>query len=182
MFWRIIWTVPSVQVISRLGITVLPIVPSSAVLQNHCSRASSPHHCSNEVYCYNCNKQLCRHCAQQFHHHHQTEDFERVKSNLGLVLQSALTEIKEKMKSLDEDIKRIKIARHGERIQKRKVRREVVTYHEGFSQKFNNDYDNNNLGLFGEELTLEQYYLDLSNLCHQIENISSLNNCVEMVK
>ena len=105
-----------------------------------------------------------------------------MKSNLGLVLQSALTEIKEKMKSLDEDIKRIKIARHGERIQKRKVRREVVTYHEGFSQKFNNDYDNNNLGLFGEELTLEQYYLDLSNLCHQIENISSLNNCVEMVK
>ena len=86
------------------------------------------------------------------------------------------------MKSLDEDIKRIKIARQGERIQKRKVRREVVTYHEGFSQKFNNDYDNENHGLFGEELTLEQYYLDLSNLCHQIENISSLNNCVEMVK
>ena len=87
----------SYQVISRLGITVLPLVhtqsqlpaspllhrdkkpaspvPSPAIL-NRFSNTSSDPRCSQhmsyfESYCYNCNKQLCKECVVETHmlHH-----------------------------------------------------------------------------------------------------------------
>ena len=113
---------------------------------------------------------------------HFVENFERVKASLDVVLHSALKEIKEKMINIDEDISRIRKARSGDKRQRRKERREVVTYHEGFARLNKSDHDIYNSFLFGEEITLEQYYLDLKQLCLQIEKILALSNCAEMVR
>ena len=95
------------------------------------------------------------------------EDMETVKNSLDSALRSAIREIHDRMESIEIDIRRIKSAREGEREQRRRVRREVVTYHEGYSnhERHRNDVDhkisfqNDNCSnlLFREELTLGEY-------------------------
>ena len=63
------------------------------------------------------------------------EDMETVKFNLDTALRNAIKEINERMVSIETDIKRIRKAREGEKEQRRRVRREVVTYYEGYSEK-----------------------------------------------
>ena len=63
------------------------------------------------------------------------EDMETVKLNLDSALRNAIKEINERMVSIETDIKRIRKAREGEKEQRRRVRREVVTYYEGYSEK-----------------------------------------------
>ena len=63
------------------------------------------------------------------------EDMETVKYNLDTALRNAIKEINERMVSIETDIKRIRKAREGENEQRRRVRREVVTYYEGYSEK-----------------------------------------------
>ena len=60
---------------------------------------------------------------------------ETVKFNLDSALRDAIKEINERMVSIETDIKRIRKAREGEKEQRRRVRREVVTYYEGYSEK-----------------------------------------------
>lgn len=122
---------------------------------------------------------------------HHIEDMETVKGNLDTALRNAIKEINVRMASIETDIKRIRNAREGEKEQRRRVRREVVTYYEGYSEKVDqhkNDldtriaahHDNCSNLLFREEITLEQYRGDLKQLCHQIERILSVKDCVEM--
>ena len=95
------------------------------------------------------------------------EDMETVKNSLDSALRSAIREIHDRMESIEIDIRRIKSAREGEREHRRRVRREVVTYHEGYSnhERHRNDVDhkisfqNDNCSnlLFREELTLGEY-------------------------
>ena len=66
---------------------------------------------------------------------HILEDMETVKVNLDTALRNAIKEINERMVSIETDIKRIRKAREGEKEQRRRVRREVVTYYEGYSEK-----------------------------------------------
>jgi len=124
---------------------------------------------------------------------HHTEDMETVKSSLDDALKKAIKEIKDRMESIKVDIRRIRNAREGEKESRRRVRREVVTYYEGFADQVNRHrsdleskisthHDNCNNLLFSEEVTLEQYHSDLRQLCFQIERILNLKDCVEMVK
>ena len=137
------------------------------------------------------------------------EDMETVKYNLDTALRNAIKEINERMVSIETDIKRIRKAREGEKEQRRRVRREVVTYYEGYSEKvkfqfvhtafikfkmkvdkhkgeldsrISSHHDNCSNMLFKEEITLEQYRGDLKQLCDQIERILSMRDCVEMVQ
>lgn len=124
---------------------------------------------------------------------HHIEDMETVKFNLDSALRNAIKEINERMVSIETDIKRIRKAREGEKEQRRRVRREVVTYYEGYSEKvdrhkgeldsrISSHHDNCSNILFREEITLEQYRGDLKQLCDQIERILSMKDCVEMVQ
>ena len=63
------------------------------------------------------------------------EDMETVKGNLDTALRNVIKEINVRMASIETDIKRIRNAREGEKEQRRRVRREVVTYYEGYSEK-----------------------------------------------
>ena len=63
------------------------------------------------------------------------EDMETVKSSLDDALKKAIKEIKDRMESIKVDIRRIRNAREGEKESRRRVRREVVTYYEGFADQ-----------------------------------------------
>ena len=60
---------------------------------------------------------------------------ETVKTSLDKALRTAVKEINERMESIELDIKRIRSAREGEKDQRRRVRREVVTYYEGYTDQ-----------------------------------------------
>lgn len=60
---------------------------------------------------------------------------ETVKSSLDDALKKAIKEIKDRMESIKVDIRRIRNAREGEKESRRRVRREVVTYYEGFADQ-----------------------------------------------
>ena len=60
---------------------------------------------------------------------------ETVKSSLDDALKKAVKEIKDRMESIKVDIRRIRNAREGEKESRRRVRREVVTYYEGFADQ-----------------------------------------------
>ena len=60
---------------------------------------------------------------------------ETVKSSLDDALKKAIKEIKDRMESIKLDIRRIRNAREGEKESRRRVRREVVTYYEGFADQ-----------------------------------------------
>jgi len=175
------------QVISRLGVTVLPPVQQSSE-DGRCSA----HLSLLESYCYNCNKQLCSHCLTS-HSRHHVEDMDTVKYSLDTTLRSAVREIMERMETIEKDISRIRSVREKEGEQRRRVRREVVTYYEGYlthvnkhqtdlEKKINLHHDNCSNLLLKEEVTLEQYRIDLRGLCSQIENILRMGDCEEMVR
>ena len=63
------------------------------------------------------------------------EDMETVKSSLDNALKTAVNEINDRMKSIKADIDKIKYVRESEKDQKRRVRREVVTYYEGYAEQ-----------------------------------------------
>ena len=60
---------------------------------------------------------------------------ETVKSSLDNALKTAVNEINDRMKSIKADIDKIKYVRESEKDQKRRVRREVVTYYEGYAEQ-----------------------------------------------
>ena len=60
---------------------------------------------------------------------------ETVKSSLDDALKKAIKEIKDRMESIKVDIRRIRNAREGEKESRRRVRREVVTYYEGYADQ-----------------------------------------------
>ena len=60
---------------------------------------------------------------------------ETVKFSLDNALKTAVSEINDRMKSIKADIDKIKYVRESEKDQKRRVRREVVTYYEGYTEQ-----------------------------------------------
>ena len=123
------------EVISRLGVTVLPPVqPSWAPGERRCSYHQSA---LLESYCYNCNQLVCRDCAGDSHSLHHTEDVTTVKISLDTTLRQAVREIMERMETIEKDIARIRSAREEEGEERRRVRREVVTYYEGYLTDLN---------------------------------------------
>jgi len=99
---------------------------------------------------------------------HHIEDMETVKTSLDKALKTAVKEINERMESIELDIKRIRSAREGEKDQRRRVRREVVTYYEGYTDqverhkqdlenKISMHHDNCSNLLFREEITLGDF-------------------------
>ena len=148
--------------ISRLGVTVLPPV------QQPCGSAEkrcSYHLSVLESYCYNCNKAVCRDCARDTHSLHHTEDITTVKLSLDNTLREAVREIMQRMETIEKDIARIRSAREEEGEERRRVRREVVTYYEGYltdiskhktdlERKISVHHDNCSNMLLKEEVTL----------------------------
>ena len=120
--------------ISRLGVTVLPPVQTSwASGERRCS-----HHLAVlESYCYNCNQAVCRDCVRDTHSLHHTEDINTVKLSLDNTLREAVREIMQRMETIEKDIARIRSAREEEGEERRRVRREVVTYYEGYLTDLN---------------------------------------------
>ena len=150
------------QVISRLGVIVLP-----AVQQRAQDKICSRHMSVLESYCYNCNKQLCRECLPG-HSIHHTEDINTVKLNLDRTLRAAVTEIMDRMETIEKDISRIRSVREQEGEQRKRVRREVVTYYEGYlnhvtkhktdlERKISVHHDNCSNLLVKEEITLGKF-------------------------
>ena len=90
-----------------------------------------------ERYCFTCNKQVCKDCLEDNHEEHHTEDMEMVRSGLDKTLRNAAKEITERMKTIETDIARIRVAREAEVNNRRKLRREVVTYYEGYVNSVN---------------------------------------------
>ena len=90
-----------------------------------------------ESYCYNCNQLVCRDCSEESHSLHHTEDVTTVKISLDTTLRQAVREIMERMETIEKDIARIRSAREEEGEERRRVRREVVTYYEGYLTDLN---------------------------------------------
>ena len=79
---------------------------------------------------------ICRECLTT-HSLHHIEDMDTVKYNLDRTLKSAVREIMERMETIEKDISRIRSVREQEGEQRRRVRREVVTYYEGYLSHVN---------------------------------------------
>lgn len=71
------------------------------------------------------------------HGDHHTEDMDIVRDSLDTALRDAAKEIAERMKTIETDIGRIRVARESEANDRRKLRREVVTYYEGYVNNVN---------------------------------------------
>ena len=152
--------------ISRLGVTVLPPVQASwASAERRCSY----HLAVLESYCYNCNQAVCRDCVRDTHSLHHTEDINTVKLSLDNTLREAVREIMQRMETIEKDIARIRSAREEEGEERRRVRREVVTYYEGYltdlnkhktelERKISVHHDNCSNMLLKEEVTLGKFY------------------------
>ena len=119
------------------------------------------------------------------------------------LLKNTTKEIANRMKTIEADIARIRVAREGDMDNKRKVRREVVTYYEGYVNEVNKHknnlerklsvhHENTKNILLKEEVQLgkisypsrfklrkhnvsEQYRMDLKSLCTQIQNLLITN-------
>eukprot|EP00092_Neocalanus_flemingeri_P008499 GFUD01009156.1.p1 GENE.GFUD01009156.1~~GFUD01009156.1.p1 ORF type:complete len:451 (+),score=101.13 GFUD01009156.1:407-1759(+) len=181
------------HLISRLGVSVIPL---SMSLHNntYCEdkQRCSLHAGTIESYCYSCNKQLCKECLEDAHGQHHTEDMDRVKNSLDRTLRDAVKEIAERMQTIETDIGRIRVARESEVHERRKLRREVVTYYEGYvkdvnrhksnmERKISLHHENSANILIKEEVQLEQYRMDLKMLCAQIQKLLTIGNCMEVV-
>ena len=92
-----------------------------------------------------------------------------VKFSLDSTLRSAVREIMERMETIEKDISRIRSVREQEGEHRRRVRREVVTYYEGYlghvnrhktdlEKKINVHHDNCSNLLLKEEVTLGKFY------------------------
>lgn len=190
----------SVQAISRLGVTVLPASPSSHSLPSSPSLPCpfpSPELCSThcnpaQSYCYTCSKSVCGDCGPS-HCDHQTRDWATLRSSLDTVLRRAVNQIVQKMETLDQEVVRIRAAQESEIGERARLRREVVTYYEGYldrvgqhcaglESKLTDHGEKTSAVLVREELTLEQHRRDLSQLCAQIEKILAVASCVEAVR
>ena len=165
--------------------TVLPPVQTSWV---SAERRCSHHLAVLESYCYNCNKQLCSHCLPS-HSIHHVEDMDTVKFSLDSTLRSAVREIMERMETIEKDISRIRSVREQEGEHRRRVRREVVTYYEGYlsdlnkhktdlERKISVHHDNCSNLLLKEEVTLGKFTTNFINKAGK-RNVSFLINFVQ---
>ena len=126
------------HIISRLGVSVIPL--SLSLHTNTYSEDKtrcSVHCCMMERFCFSCNKQICKECTENTHGQHHTEDMERVRNSLDRALRDAAKKIAERMQTIETDIARIRVARESEANERRKLRREVVTYYEGYVNNVN---------------------------------------------
>ena len=71
------------------------------------------------------------------HGHHHTEAMDRVRHSLDTALRDAAREIAERMEAIETDIAKIRLAREAEVRERRKLRREVVTYYDGYVKDVN---------------------------------------------
>jgi len=180
--------------ISRLGVSVLPL---SMALHNNSlygdKERCSTHLSSAERFCVTCNKQVCKECLEDNHDLHHVEDMQRIRRSLDRSLKNAAKEISDRMKTIETDIARIRVAREAEVNERRKLRREVVTYYEGYvnhvnkhktelEKKISTHHEKSENILIKEELQLEQYRMDLRFLCSQIQKLLSLKNSMEVLK
>ena len=168
--------------------TVLPPVQSwAAPGEKRCSL----HLCLLESYCYNCNQVVCRVCTEDTgsHSRHHTEDVTTVKLSLDSTLREAVREIMQRMETIEKDIARIRSAREEEGEERRRVRREVVTYYEGYlsdlnkhktdlERKISVHHDNCSNLLLKEEVTLGKFTTNLINKAGK-RNVSFLINFVQ---
>jgi hypothetical protein len=126
------------HIISRLGVSVIPV---SLSLHNNTyaedKMRCSVHFCMVERFCLSCNKQICKECTENTHGGHHTEDMNIVRNSLDRALRDAANEIAERMQTIETDIARIRVARESEASDRRKLRREVVTYYEGYVNNVN---------------------------------------------
>ena len=60
-----------------------------------------------------------------------------VRNSLDTAMRDAVKEIAERMQTIETDIARIRVARESEVHERRKIRREVVTYYEGYVDDVN---------------------------------------------
>jgi len=182
------------HIISRLGVSVIPLNMSPH--NNNYSedkQRCSLHAGMIDSYCFSCNKQLCKECIEDTHSQHHTEDMERVRHSVDRALRDAVKEIGDRMQTIERDIARIRVARESEVQEKRKLRREIVTYYEGYvndvnkhktnlERKISLHQEHSDNMLLKEELQLEQYRMDLKMLSSQIVKILSMRNCMELLK
>ena len=135
----------------------------------HSKTDTPPLNCELESYCYNCNQAVCRDCVRDTHSLHHTEDINTVKLSLDNTLREAVREIMQRMETIEKDIARIRSAREEEGEERRRVRREVVTYYEGYltdlnkhknelERKISVHHDNCSNMLLKEEVTLGKFY------------------------
>ena len=126
------------HIISRLGVSVIPV---SLSLHNPTysedGMRCSVHSCMVERFCFSCNKQICKECTETTHGQHHTEDMDIVRNSLDTALRDAAKEIAERMETIETDIARIRVARESEANDRRKLRREVVPYYEGYVNNVN---------------------------------------------
>ena len=158
--------------ISRLGVSVLPL---SMALHNNSlygdKERCSTHLSSAERFCVTCNKQVCKECLEDNHDLHHVEDMQRIRRSLDRSLKNAAKEISDRMKTIETDIARIRVAREAEVNERRKLRREVVTYYEGYvnhvnkhktelEKKISTHHEKSENILIKEELQLGKYQND----------------------
>jgi len=167
------------HLISRLGVSVIPLSLLNPTYHEDKHR-SSLHSGTAESYCFSYNK-------------HHTEDMDRVRNSLDTALRDAANEIAERMQAIETDIARIRVAREADVHERRKIRREVVTYYEGYvkdvnrhktklERKLSLHHENSANILIKEEVQLEQCRMDLRMLCAQIQKLLTLRNNMEVIK
>jgi len=180
------------HVISRLGVSVLPLAANYTQDEER-NKMCCPNTLKMEIFCFTCSKELCWECVTASHSNHHMESLVSIRGSMEALLKNTTKEIANRMKTIEADIARIRVAREGDMDNKRKVRREVVTYYEGYvnevnkhknnlERKLSMHHENTKNILLKEEVQLEQYRMDLKSLCTQIQNLLSRKNCTETMK